>query len=227
MKIEMYSDYACPFCYIGKQYLKTALAEFAHQDEVEIVYKAYELYPTASNHVTNTTQGRIEWKYHKSAAEAIEMIRYIERLAANAGIQMNYENVQNTNTFQAHRLMKFAESRGKGAEMNERLMKAYFTDNLPLADQDILLQCALDVGLEKEETLAFLASDTFADAVRSDEKQAHQVGIQAVPFFIINDQITLSGSQPPAQFLSVLNEVYQRNNATPQQGQHCDINGCH
>ncbi|WP_244298070.1 DsbA family oxidoreductase [Actinobacillus vicugnae] len=207
IKIEMYSDYACPFCYIGKRYLEQALEQFAGRNEVEIVHKAYELYPTMSEEVTSTTQGRIEWKYHKTPEAAMEMIRGIEQKAAGAGLAMNYEKVQNTNTFTAHRLTKFAESKGKGAEMNERLFKAYFTDNLPLANRATLLQCAEDVGLNLAEVTAFLNSDVLSESVRADEQQAKHIGVQAVPFFVINDEIAVAGSQPPAQFLALLESI--------------------
>ncbi|WP_373818103.1 DsbA family oxidoreductase [Glaesserella sp.] len=209
IKIEMYSDYACPFCYIGKSHLEQALAQFEHADKVEIVHKAYELYPQTGETVTSTTQGRIEWKYHKTPEQALEMIRHIENLAKRAGIAMNYENVQNTNTFKAHRLTKFAAS--KENEMYNRLMKAYFTDNLPLADRKTLLQCAEDVGLDLAETEAFLNSNDFADSVTADETQARHIGVRSVPFFVING-VEVAGSQPPARFLALLQQVYAANN---------------
>ncbi|PSJ80424.1 DsbA family oxidoreductase [Neisseria iguanae] len=227
IKIEMYSDYACPFCYIGQGYLEQALAQFEHADDVEIVHKAYELYPDMTNEVTSTTQGRIEWKYRKTPEGAIEMIRHIEGLAQRAGINMDYEHMQNTNTFEAHRLTKFAESKGKGAEMYARLMKAYFTDNLPLAKRENLVQLATEIGLDKAEVETFLDSDLFADAVRGDENQAKQIGVQAVPFFMVNGEIPVAGSQPPAQFLALLKQVYQENNAQFAEGASCGIDGCH
>lgn len=211
MKIEMYSDYACPFCYIGKRYLEQALAEFDGAEQVDIEHKAFELYPHAGQTVTNTTQGRIEMKYGKTPAGAMAMIRHIEQQASGAGLAMNYENVQNTNTFNAHRLTKLAESLGKGAEMNERLFHAYFTENLPLASRENLLKFGEDVGISRELVEKMLDSDEFADQVNQDEQLARQIGVTAVPFFVIDGKIAVSGSQPPAQFLAILREQAAKN----------------
>lgn len=132
MQIEIWSDYACPYCYIGKRNLEKALEKFEHNDKIKIVHKAFELYPHMGKEVTTTTQGRIEQKYGKTPEEAQEMIDHIERVAERVGLEMNYDSVKNTNTFDAHRLTKFAEEKGKANEMNERLFKAYFTDNIAL-----------------------------------------------------------------------------------------------
>ncbi|WP_347876296.1 DsbA family oxidoreductase [Rodentibacter genomosp. 1] len=227
IKIEVYSDYACPFCYIGKRYLEQALAQFEYAENVEIIHKAYELYPQVGSEVTGTTQERIEWKYHKTAEEALEMIRNIESLAIRAGIAMNYENTQNTNTFTAHRLAKFTERKGKGEEMHERLMKAYFVENLPLADCENLVRLAADIGLNETEVMEFLDDDLLSDEVCSDEEQAKQIGVEAVPFFMINGEISVLGSQPPEQFLLLLEQIYQANNTQFAQGVSCGIDGCH
>lgn len=224
MKIEMYSDYACPFCYIGKRYLEQALAEFEEAESVEIEHKAFELYPHAGQTVTNTTQGRIEMKYGKTPAGAMEMIRHIEQLASGAGLAMNYENVQNTNTFNAHRLTKLAESLGKGAEMNERLFHAYFTENLPLAGRENLIQFATDISIPAERVAQMLDTDEFADQVRADEQLARQISVTAVPFFVIDGKIAVPGSQPPAQFLAILREQFAENHAKPTA---CGVDGCH
>ncbi|UOO81341.1 DsbA family oxidoreductase [Uruburuella testudinis] len=227
MKIEMYSDYACPFCYIGKRQLEQALAQFEHADDVEIVHKAFELYPHAGDSVSNTTQGRIERKYGKSPTGAMQMIRGIEAMAAKAGLAMNYENVQNTNTFNAHRLTKLAHSLGKGDAMNERLFQAYFIENLPLANRDNLIRLAEAVGIAREQVENMLDSDAFAAETRADLAQAQQVGVQAVPFFVVDGQVSLAGSQPAAHFLSVLNQVWA-DSAQPllQEGAACGVDGC-
>lgn len=207
MKIEIFSDYACPFCYIGKRYLEQALQDFPQRDEVEVIFRSYELYPHASDKVTNTTQGRIEQKYRKTPDEALAMIRHIEEKAAATGLTMNYEKVQNTNTFNAHRLTHFAEAHGKGKAMTEQLFKAYFTYNLPLADSQVLLDLAQEVGLSRQATAEMLASQAFADEVQADLAKAKVIGVRAVPFFVINDRFIVEGSQPPAQFLALLNQL--------------------
>lgn len=209
MKIEIWSDYACPYCYIGKRHLQQALARFEHREHVEIAHKAFELYPDAGPTVRNTTQQRIEAKYRKSPDEARQMIAHIEQLASRAGLTMNYAGVQNTNTFDAHRLTKVAARHGKANEMDERLLEAYFTANLPLADRNNLLQIAQDAGLDRSEIERALDDDTCADAVRDDERQAALLGIQGVPFFLIDGKIALSGAQPAGQLLAALQQGWE------------------
>ena len=144
MKIEIWSDYACPYCYIGKRYLEQALAEFEYAHEVEIVYKAFELDPNAAKEVDTTTLSRIEYKYAKSKAQAQQMIDHIISMGDEADLDMRYDRVHYTNTFDAHRLAKFAATQGKALEMSERLFRAYFTDTLPLADHSVLIEIATD-----------------------------------------------------------------------------------
>lgn len=155
------------------------------------------------------------------------MIRGIEAMAAKAGLAMNYENVQNTNTFNAHRLTKLAHSLGKGDAMNERLFQAYFIENLPLANRDNLIRLAEAVGIAREQVENMLDSDAFAAETRADLAQAQQVGVQAVPFFVVDGQVSLAGSQPAAHFLSVLNQVWA-DSAQPllQEGAACGVDGC-
>lgn len=225
MNIELWSDYACPYCYIGKRHLEEALAQFEYRAEVNVVYKAFELYPDAPKEVYSTTQGRIEWKYGKSPEEAKRMIAHIEEAASRAGIDMNYADVQNTNTFDAHRLQKLAEQQGKGWEMNERLMKAYFIDNLPLARHENLLNLAEEIGLKRDDVRQMLDGAQYAEAVREDEQQAHAIGVRGVPFFVIDGKIVLSGASPIAQLTLALNQAWQAQSARLE-GMICGADGC-
>ncbi|OOF56939.1 DsbA family oxidoreductase [Rodentibacter myodis] len=227
MKIEIWSDYACPFCYIGKRQLQQALEKFEGDENVEIIYRTFELYPQAPQKVETTTQQRIEWKYRKTPEGAMEMIRNIEILAKRVGLAMNYENVQNTATFDAHRLTHFAAAKGKGEAMNERLFKAYFTDNLPLADRENLISFAVEVGLDRNEVEAMLASDEYADSAKADQLQAQKMGVQAVPFFLIDGKTELAGSQPVSIFLNALQQAAQaESEPTLIEGASCGIDGC-
>lgn len=204
MKIDIWSDYACPFCYIGMRHLEEALAQFEQHDAVQIARRAFELNPAASRTVESTTQQRLEQKYRKTPEEARQMIEHIEQMAMRAGIDMRYATAQSTNTFDAHRLTKMANAQGKGAEMEAVLFKAYFTRNRPLADHQVLLDAALSVGLDQAEAQALLDGDLHADAVRQDEAQAAAIGVQGVPFFVIDNRFAVSGAQPPAQLLAAL-----------------------
>ncbi|ABR74681.1 DsbA family oxidoreductase [Actinobacillus succinogenes] len=225
MKIKIWSDYACPFCYVGKRHLEAALRQFAHAENVEIVYKAFELDPTAPAIVTATTQQRIERKYGRTPAGAMEFIRNVEAAGKRAGLEIHY--VQNTNTFDAHRLTKLAETLGKADEINERLMKAYFTENLALANRENLVKCAEDAGINREQVENLLNSDRFAQSARNDEHQARQIGIQGVPFFVIDGKIGLSGAQPADYMLQALNQAWnEQTESEITAGIACGIDGC-
>ncbi|WP_018651103.1 DsbA family oxidoreductase [Actinobacillus capsulatus] len=226
MKIQIWSDYACPYCYIGKRHLEQALEQFAHKDSVQIEFKAFELYPHAGKTAVNTTQERIEKKYTKTPQGALEMIAHIEKMGEQAGLAMNYADVKNTNTFDAHRLYQWAKSLDKGSEMNERLMRAYFTDNVELANWETLAKLANEVGLNGDDAKAMLASDDFIQAVKDDENEAKMVGVQGVPFFVFDGKTATSGAMPVGSLLGLLNQVYQDNQTDSLTGASCGIDGC-
>lgn len=230
MKIEIWSDYACPYCYIGKRYLEQALKEFEHANSVEVVYKAFELDPSAAKEATTTTLGRIKHKYGKSEIQAQEMIDHIVAMAARVDLDMRYDSVRYTNTFDAHRLTKFASLHGKGLEMSERLFNAYFTQNLPLADHGVLLEIAVELGLDRVETQAMLASDMFAEDVRADEHRAREIGIRSVPHMVIDGQHDFVGAQPTDHLLTAIRDIWAEQQARDQVSSvdviACDIDGC-
>lgn len=226
MKIEIWSDYACPYCYIGKRNLEKALENFEHKDKIEIVHKAFELYPQMSKEVTTTTQGRIEQKYGKTPQEAKEMISHIEKIAEGVGLEMNYASVQNTNTIDAHRLTKLAEENGKANEMNERLFKAYFTDNIALGDTQNLIQLSKEIGLDTEKVSLMLNSETYIETVKNDEYEAQQLGVRGVPFFLIGEKIALPGAVSPDGMLSAIKRAWNEEEKQNEQGMSCGIDGC-
>lgn len=226
MKIEIWSDYACPYCYIGKRNLEKALEKFEHKDKIEIVHKAFELYPQMSKEVTTTTQGRIEQKYGKSPEEAQEMINQIVRVAERSGLEMNYASVKNTNTLDAHRLTKFAEEKGKANEMNERLFKAYFTDNIALGSSENLIHLSQEVGLNPEEVGAMLNAEIYTESVKNDEYEAQQLGVRGVPFFLIGEKIALPGAVSPDGMLSAIKRAWNEEEKQNEQGMSCGIDGC-
>lgn len=226
MKIQIWSDYACPYCYIGKRHLEQALEQFAHKDEVEIEFKAFELYPNAAKTAVNTTGERIEKKYGKTPEGAKQMIAHIETMGERAGLLMNYANVKNTSTFDAHRLYHWAKSQGKGGAMNERLMQGYFGDNVELANHDHLVRFATDVGLDGDDAKAILASDDFVQTVKDDESEAQRIGVQGVPFFVFDGKTATSGAMPVGSLLQLLHQVYEENQADNLTGASCGIDGC-
>ncbi|MEG9475337.1 DsbA family oxidoreductase [Mannheimia indoligenes] len=210
MKIEVWSDFACPFCYIGRRHLEQALAQFEGEGEVEVIFRAFELDPHANGEPEGDIQQRLMQKYQKTAEQADEMINYVEEAGKQAGLDLRYRTTQYTRTFEAHRLAKFAESKGLGEAMVERLFKAYFTDNTILAKRTELIGLALEIGLERDEVAQLLTGDDFGHEVREDERVAHKYGIHSVPFFVIDEKLGVSGAQPPEVLLNAIKQALQK-----------------
>lgn len=226
MNIEIWSDYACPFCYVAKQNFAHALSEFDGKDGIHISHKTFRLDPSASDTPTYTMQEKLQKNYGKSHNEALAMMRYINQAGEQAGVVMNVENVKNTNTLNAHRLHRFAEEKGVGDKMNERLYFAYFTESQNLADTQVLANLAQEIGLNRDEVLAVLSSDAYRDDCLNDEKQARNQGIHAVPLFIFDGKYAVSGAQPKEAFLQALKQSYDEYQSALFNGASCGIDGC-
>ncbi|MGM7636082.1 DsbA family oxidoreductase [Bacillus sp. Hm123] len=215
MKIEIWSDFVCPFCYIGKRRLEKALEQFPHKDEVDVVYKSYELDPNAKQEDEQHIYEALAEKYGTSVEQAKQMTENVKRQAAETGLPFNFDNMRSVNTFRAHRLAKYAKEQGKEKEMVERLLKAYFTDSMNVNDQAVLVGLAKEVGLPEESVQELLVSDRFAEEVRADENLARKLGVQGVPFFVINEKYAISGAQPTEAFLNALEKVWEEENESP------------
>ncbi|MBD7971315.1 DsbA family oxidoreductase [Paenibacillus gallinarum] len=227
MKIEIWSDYACPYCYIAKERLEKAMNDLGIKDQVNIEMRSFELDPNASYKVVSSTEDRFAKKYRLSNAMAAERIRQIEQLGREEGIDFRYSTTQYTNTMDAHRLTHYAEKQGNKTIV-EDLFKAYFTDNLELSDKNVLKEIAVKNGLDENEVEKVLNSNEFESDVRKDESQAYSMGIQAVPFFLINGKFTLNGAQNVETFKMALKEAIQddiQNNDLS--GMSCGIDGCY
>ncbi|MGQ8819908.1 putative DsbA family dithiol-disulfide isomerase [Bibersteinia trehalosi] len=205
MKIEIWSDFACPFCYIGKRYLEQAIAQF--DGEVEVIFRAFELDPHANGEPESSIQERLQRKYQKTPQQALEMIERVEQIGRNAGLDLRYATTQYTRTFEAHRLQKFAESKGLGMAMAERLFHYYFTENGILAKRTALIDLALELGFERTDIAQLLTSDDFGHEVREDERMANKLGVQGVPFFVIDGKLSVSGAQPTEVLLSAMQQA--------------------
>ncbi|HWO95454.1 MAG TPA: DsbA family oxidoreductase [Bacillus sp. (in: firmicutes)] len=235
MKIEVWSDFACPFCYIGKRRLEEALEKFPHRDQVEVVFKSFELDPHASRDTDLSIHEIIAQKYGTSVEQAKKMNEGVIQQAASVGLDFQFETLIRTNTFDAHRLAKFAEAKGKGAEVTERLLKAYFTDSKHLGDRKTLTELAAEAGLDQNEAEAVLKGNDYETAVRADEREAREIGVQGVPFFVLNNKYAISGAQPTEVFAGALQKVWEEENAKPalqslsptnDQGAVCTEDGC-
>lgn len=226
MKIELWSDYACPFCYIGEKRLEKALAEIDDGDKVEVEFKSFELDPYASREVVSSTLDRFAVKYHLSKEEAAERIEAISRMGRSEGIDFRYISTRYTNTFDSLRLTKYAQAKGK-SEIITQLFDAYFTKNLELADHDVLKNIAGQCGLDSEEVSAVLASDRYAAEVRTDEQEAMERDIHGVPYFLINGKYTVSGVQPTAMLKEAIEKILaEEASAASLEGMVCGADGC-
>ncbi|WP_335869050.1 DsbA family oxidoreductase [Bacillus sp. 2205SS5-2] len=235
MKIEVYSDFVCPFCYIGKRRLEQAMEAVPFKDEVEVVFKSYELDPNAAKDTDLSLHELLANKYGTSVEQAKKMSDGVIQQAGSVGLDFQFDQLIPTNTFDAHRLAKYAETQGKEAALTESLLKAHFTDSKHVGDHDTLLQIAEEVGLDRSEAQSVLAGNDFNEVVRQDEQLARSIGVQGVPFFVVNNKYAISGAQPAEVFKGALEKVWEEEHpSTPLQnlstgdnnGMVCDENGC-
>ncbi|WP_026692362.1 DsbA family oxidoreductase [Peribacillus kribbensis] len=213
MKIEVWSDFVCPFCYIGKRRLEQALVDFPYSDSVEVEFKSFELDPNAEKYMGRSIHETLAAKYGMTVEQAKEANAGVGRQAESVGLTYHFEGMKPTNTFDAHRLAKFAKSKGKEAEVTEKLLFAYFTESRDLGDAEVLADIAESAGLDREEAAGALNDPAaFRNDVRIDEALAQQYGVTGVPFFVINQKYAISGAQPKETFDNALLKVWQEEN---------------
>src|SRR3954451_24467404 len=201
MRIEIWSDVVCPWCYVGKRHLEQALDGFAHRDAVEIVWRAYELDPNGPRERVGSYPERIARKYGIPEAQARTSIARIVNAGADAGIDFRFDDLRAGNTFDAHRLLHLAASLGVQDELKERLLFATFTEGHPIGDRETLVKLAADVGIAEPEARRVLEGDELAPEVREDEAEATELGVSGVPFFVFDRRFAVSGAQPPETLL--------------------------
>jgi len=215
MRIDIWSDYACPFCYIGKRRLENALSQFPHRDGVEVVFCSYQLDPQAKVQGNKDIHQMLADKYGMTVEKAKATNEQLAEQARGVGLDFHFDTMLHTNTFDSHRLSHYAVQQGKGAEMSERLLRAYFTDSLNIGEHSVLVRLAAEVGLDERETLEMLESDAFAAEVNGDIAEGQRLGITGVPFFVINNKYAISGAQPGPVFLEMLETVWAEEQAAP------------
>ena len=216
MKIEIWSDYVCPFCYIGKRRFEEALEKTGLEGKVEVVYKAYELGPNAPATTDETIQESLAGKYNISIDEAKSMTDNVVVQAESVGLKYNFDAMHPANTFNAHRLAKLAEQKGLGEEMTEQLLQAYFIESKRIGLDDVLIEILVKVGISKERAEEVLKSEAFAEEVKADITEAGQIGVQGVPFFVINRKYAISGAQPAETFAEALQKVAEEEGIRPK-----------
>lgn len=208
MKVEIWSDVVCPWCYIGKRRFEAALAQFEHADDVEVTWRSFELDPDAPRVQTEPHAERLARKYGVSLAQVEAMDARLIGEAKKEGLEFHIAEAKGGNTFDAHRLIHLAAARGLGGEMKERLLKAYFTEGVAIGERAELVQLADGVGLDESDVKAMLSSEQYANEVRADEARAREFGISGVPFFAIDERFGVSGAQPAEVLLDALRQAY-------------------
>jgi len=230
MKITYWSDYACPYCYIGEKRLETAIEELGlGVNDIEVEMKAFELDPNASYEVVSRTDERFAVKYGLTLDMARRQIEKISILGKNEGIDFKYIDTQYTNMLDAHRLTKLVASKGNKENTNKvihLLFDAYFTRNLKLADRSILSDIARQVGIEEDELSKTLDSDDFIDDVRFDENDAYRLGVHGVPYFVIDDKYVIGGCQTKEGIKQTILNALDESNGSSEQGMTCGPDGC-
>ena len=224
MKIEIWSDYACPFCYIGEKRLEKAISQISGGD-IKIIFKSFELDPTASEKVVSSTPERFAKKYGMTLADAEKRIEQISMMGRREGIDFKYISTNYTNTFDSLRLTKFAQEKGHD-EIISKLFDAYFTKNLELSDHEVLKKIAVECGLDENEVENFLNSENFSEEVRKDEYEAAKLGIHGVPFFLINEKYALSGAQPTEILKNAIEDALSEEISENFSGMTCGADGC-
>lgn len=206
MRVDVWSDVVCPWCFIGLANLGAALQEFEHEDEVEVVLHSFQLDPGAPPRDEQPLEERLAAKYGTTVEQIRTQQARIVALGAERGIDFRFDQAVGGNTFDAHRLLHLARVRGTQIELKQRLGRAYFTEGEPIGEAATLRQAALDVGLDAAEVDALLEGDAFADDVRADIEAAGRIGISGVPFFVVDGRLGVSGAQPPESLLDVLEQ---------------------
>jgi len=230
MKVNIWSDVRCPFCYIGKRKFEIALEKFQHKNEVEVEWQSFELDPNLVTEKDVNALDHLAEIKGISKAKAKEMNEYVAKVAKEVGLDFNFEKVVVANSFNAHRLIQFAKSKGLGNEAEEALFKAHFIEGKNIDDNETLVQTAVFIGLDENETREMLASVAFAKEVKQDEMQAQDFGIRGVPFFVLNDKYAVSGAQSPETFLQALEQTWkesveEKKPVIINQGKSCSIDG--
>jgi predicted DsbA family dithiol-disulfide isomerase len=214
--IEIWSDVVCPWCYIGKRRFERAVASFDHPGEVTVTYRSFELDPNAPAQRTGTHAEHLARKYGMTIAQAEQANQQMTQRAAADGLEFRFDIIRGGNTFDAHRLLHLAKDQGLQPEMKERLLRATFTEGLPIADKPTLVRLATEAGLPGAQAQAVLDGDAYTGAVRADEQRAARYGITGVPFFVADGKYAVSGAQPPEVLLQLLRRAYaEKSQLTP------------
>lgn len=210
MKVEIWSDMVCPFCYIGKRRYEAALSKFAHADDIEIVWHSFQLNPILE---VNKEKRESVYEYLAKAKgvsyeQSVKMHEGVEKMANEVGLEYRFDKAVVTNSQNAHRVMQMAQNNGLGDEAEEQLFKAYFTEGKDLNDVATLVQIGVEIGLDAKAVTTMLAGNDYIKEVTDDMQEANKLGINGVPFFVFDRKYAVSGAQPVDTFLQTLQAAH-------------------
>lgn len=210
MKVEVWSDIMCPFCYIGKRNYESALKQFGERDQVEIEWHSFQLDPSIPKNITrkgNVYQYLAD-KKGMSYAESVKLHESLIKTAKKAGLEYNFDKSVVANSFDAHRLIQLAKTKGLGDQAEEHLFRAYFTEGKDFGDHETLITIGTDIGLPEDEIRKALNSEAYSEKVKEDIQEAAALGVGGVPFFVFDRKYAVSGAQPPEHFLQALKQSF-------------------
>ena len=210
MLVEIWSDIACPWCYVGKRRFEAALDGFEHRDDVTVVWRSFELDPQAPAVREGDRAVHLAEKYGTTVERAREMHDHMTQVAAGEGLDFHFETARGGNTFDGHRLLHLAREHDLQDALKERLLRAHFTEGEPIGDPAALERIAVAAGLPADAVREVLAGDRYADAVREDERLAARIGIQGVPFFVVDRALGASGAHPPEALRRMLQQGWEQ-----------------
>ncbi len=208
MEVEIWADVVCPWCYLGKRHFEQALDSFDHSDKVQVVYRSFELDPSAPRGVTTPTVKVLEQKYGMTPDRARQAQRQMEERATADGLTFRMDKLRSGNTKDAHRLLHLAKASDRQGDLMERLQRAYFTEQDSIFDHDALTRLAVEAGLDPDEVTDVLATDRYSDHVETDEAMARSLGATGVPLFVIDRRYGISGAQPAKTITDVLERAW-------------------
>ena len=233
LKIQIWSDIMCPFCYIGKRRIEAALAIFEHKNSVEIEWKSFQLDANFLASEDDNLTEHLAKKYRKDIAWAQGMLNDMTENAKNSGLDFHFEKAVMANSLHAHRLLHFAKKHNLANDLKELLLRAYLTDGKDINNLETLKELALEVGLDAAAVNQVLHSDAYTNEVEEDINEAHSIGVQGVPFFVFDNKYAISGAQHVETFTQTLEKVWAEGNFVSKvtlldatDGDSCGIEGC-
>ncbi|OJX94803.1 MAG: disulfide bond formation protein DsbA [Micrococcales bacterium 73-15] len=229
MKIDIWSDIACPWCYIGKRRFERALAAFEHRDEVEVVWHSYQLDPTLPEHYDGTEAAYLATRKGLPEEQVRQMFAHVAQQAAGEGLDYDFDALVVANSMRGHQLLHLARENGVADQVKEALLRTHFVEGGDIGDEEVLVRIGVAAGLAEQDVRDELASGSRIPAVRADVAEAAALGIQAVPTFVLDMTYAVSGAQPSEVFATALEQAWAASRPRLQQladGDACGPDGC-